>query len=85
MSWGLLRRVEVGIRVTDCRTFPCFPTSALQDGDVSPILRNVQGAAEKKYPLKIFGNISPTTENFKLKFTVCSYLRKITKILFNYF
>jgi len=54
---------------SDCRTFPNFPTSALQDGDVSPILRNVQGAAEKKYPLKIFGNISPTTENFKLKFT----------------
>jgi len=32
-------------------------------------------------PIKIFGNISPMTENVKIKFhapIVCSYLRKIT-------
>jgi len=45
-------------------------------------LLSVQGAAEKKYPLKIFGNISATTEHFSIKFYapfVCSYLCKITK------
>jgi len=26
-----IQSFKVGIRVTDCRTFPCFPTSALQD------------------------------------------------------
>ena len=42
----------------------------------------------KKDPLKFFGNISPTTENFKLKFyaprpILCSYLCKITKLYSN--
>ena len=36
----------------------------------------------KEYPQRFSGNISPTTDNFKLKFymlIVCSYQRKITK------
>jgi len=48
-----------------------------------------QGVA-KLYSLNILGNISPTTENIKIKFytlILCSYLCKITKfypIISNY-
>jgi len=43
---------------------------------------DLQGAAEKSIPLRIFSNNSPTTEIFKIKFYtpfVCSQLRKTTK------
>jgi len=40
------------------------------------------GCGRKKYPLKIFGNISPTSENFQITVytpIVCLYLRNTTK------
>ena len=49
-------------------------------------LLSVQGAAEKKYPLKIFGNISATTEHFSIKFYApCMFIfMQNYEILFNY-
>ena len=49
--------------------FPMFPYICASGRRRESNFAQCTGCSRKKYPLKIFGNISPTTENFKLKFT----------------
>ena len=62
---------------SDCHMSPKYLSS---QEDLNPYLTHT--GCGKKYPPKIFGNISTTTENFYIKFNaliLCSYLCTPTK------